>query len=169
VPAVNGSVLLLPDNVDPNQGFQESLTLPNPAANVNGVYKATGTYYEVVQSVFYQLVTDATAGTRQAALAILDNNNATLAILNAPVAQSPNTTVDYTYGVDVSTVSGAGGLVQTVEIPQPILFPGWSIDFGVTAFVGAADKVVSASIITLRFGSGTAMSAPVLVATPLLL
>jgi hypothetical protein len=169
VPAVNGSVLLLPDNVDPNQGFQEATSLPNPAVNANASYKATGTYYEVVQSVFYQLVTDATAGTRQAAFAILDNNGATFAILNSPAPQGPGATGDYTYGVDVSTVSGAGGLVQTVELPQPILFPGWSINFGVSSFVGAADKIVNASIITLRFGSGTAMPAPQPVATPLLL
>jgi hypothetical protein len=170
VPAINSGVLLLPDDVDVNQGFQQITPIVDPAAAVDPTYKTTSTFYEVVSAVFFQMVTDATAGSRIAVIVFFDVNARNLGTIVAPASQGPGTTVNYTFAIGLTTEGFVGGGVQTIELVEYLLFPGSVVTWGqLGGAVGAGDKVINSTMTLQRYGSGTAPKAVQPVSTPLLL
>lgn len=156
----NSTPLVLPPAANIARAFQTTITLPNPAAATDAVYKVTGNFYEVILSVFFVLTTDATVGVRQGALAFADANGRSFSLLAAQTAQTASLVWDYTFGVNVAQSGSAASPVQTTTMPVFALSPGYSVTLGVLNFAGPADQVSSVALTVQRYPSDAGTEPP---------
>lgn len=123
---------------------------PDPAVGVEFSYKVTGTYWERLRSLSFQLVTSAAVASRQVTLLILDQDGVELAAIPAATAQIASLTRKYTFLPDVSQQSGpvSGRFLGT--LPTFFLRSDWTVKVEV-ALIDAGDQVSHVRLNRERF------------------
>lgn len=135
------------------RAFSEVLTVAKPAAGAGFTYTSQGNYWELLDSLSFQIVTDANAANRQVALTIKDGSGVALATLPAASVQVASLTYQYTFAHEFATFNTVVGLAVTAPLPWLFLQPGYTAVVSIGA-VQVTDQVSNIRLQSQRFVTG---------------
>jgi hypothetical protein len=133
--------------------FSQVLPQASPAAGAGFTYANDGSYWELIDSVSFKLVTGGNAANRQVTLSILDGSGVALATLPAASVQTASLTWNYTWSRDFATFNTVVGLAVTAPLPGLLLQPTYSVVVAVGA-IDAADQISNIRLYAERFVTG---------------
>jgi len=134
------------------RAFTEVVSVTTPAANTGFTY-GVSSYWEIIDSVSFQFVTDSNAGNRQVTLTVLDGSGVQLAAYPAASVQAASTTDHYNFQAGVSTFDTTVGGNSVSPMYLGLLQPGFSVT---VAFTGghAGDQISNIRLNIQRFVTG---------------
>lgn len=133
--------------------FTQKQGVTSPAAGAGFTYTNSGRYWELADSLSFQMVTGSNAANRQIAVTIKDGDGIALATLPAASVQTASLTWQYTFARDFTTFNTVVGLAVTAPLPALLLQPMYSVVVTVGA-VDAADQISNVRLYLERFVTG---------------
>lgn len=135
------------------RAFSQVLPLPDPAAGAAFTYTNTGFYWEILDSISFQLVTSSHAANRQVTLSILDGSGTALATLPSASVQTASLTYQYTWSPEFSNFNTVVDTAVTSPLPILLLQPqyGFSVTVG---NIDTGDQVSNIRLYAERFVTG---------------
>lgn len=135
--------------------FSQVLRVTNPAAGAGLTYTNDGSYWELLDSLSFQLVSDANAANRQVTVTIRDGSGTALVTLPAASVQAASLTYQYTFSRDFSTFNTVVGLANTAPLPAIFLQPMFTVVVTVGT-VQVGDQISNVRLYAERFVTGPA-------------
>lgn len=133
--------------------FSQVLTVPAPAAGSGFTYTNDGFYWELVDLVSFQLVSNGNAANRQVLLTIADGSGVALASLPAASVQIASKTYQYTWSTEFSSFNTVVSNAITGPLPSIFLQPTYSVAVTVGA-LDAGDQISNVRLYAQRFVTG---------------
>lgn len=133
--------------------FTEDVVVPTPAAGAGFTYAVGGLYWQLLDSVSFQVVTSSQAANRQPTLSIKDASGVALATLPSASVQTATLTWQYTYSPAFSHFNTVVALAVTAPLPRIFLQPGYSLALAIGA-VDTADQVSNIRLQVEQFVTG---------------
>lgn len=137
------------------RAFSQVLAVPDPAADSGFTYTNDGAYWELVDLIAFQLVSDSNAGNRQVTLSILGGDGVALATLPAASVQIASKTYQYTWSTEFSNFNTLVGTAITSPLPAVFLQPTYQISVAL-ASGHAGDQFSNIRVYAERFVTGDA-------------
>lgn len=135
------------------RAFTEVLSVSKPVASAGFTYTSNGNYWELLDSLSFQIVTDANVANRQVTLTIKDGGGVALATIPAASVQAASLTYQYTFAHEFSTFNTVVGLAVTAPLPWIFLQPTYTAVVSIGA-VQVTDQVSNIRIQSQRFVTG---------------
>lgn len=161
-----GSVL--PENAVPSGAFEDARPLPTPAVGSAVNYSPDGAYYEVLDSFFAVLSTDATVGNRTPVLRLLDANGSRIYDIPASGTIGPSSSGAIVAGSNFGNAYSPGTGFFVIPTPPITLYPGYTLRMTWQG-AGAADAMTIPYLVTVKVPSGPHDTDPPRTPTPILL
>jgi hypothetical protein len=135
------------------RAFSQVLLVAKPAVGLGFTYINEGRYWEYIDSVSFQIVTDANAGNRLVTLTVADGQGVALATVPSAAALTASKTGQYTYLDNYSATTGAtdGPFLNT--FPGVWLQPDYRVTVSI-ANVQVGDQVSNIRVYAERFVTG---------------
>ena len=133
--------------------FTQLASVTKPAAGANLSHKPSGSYWSLVDSMSFQLVTSSTVADRLVTLSVLDGTGIAVATIPAASTQGASTTVQYTYLSNFSSQTGLVGGAQLSVFPGVFLQPDYTISVTV-ASIDTTDQLSNIRVYYQRFVTG---------------
>ncbi len=133
--------------------YTEDVVVPTPAAGGGFTYTVTGSYFELLDSISFQIVTGGNAANRQPKLSINDGSGAALATLPTASVQTASLTWQYTFSPTFADFNTVVALAVTTPLPRIMLQPEYAVVLAIGA-VDAADQVSNIRLQVERFVTG---------------
>jgi hypothetical protein len=133
-------------------GWQELVTVPNPAAGGGYTYTVEGQYTSRPLAVHFRVVTDGTAGNRTITLKYQDDAGIPFLSMGAPVTIPASSTYDVSFWRLLGQPDWP--IVTTIVAPlaDVFLFPGWQLALGIDT-VKATDQLSRIRILWERYST----------------
>lgn len=150
MPDLAGELSILLGGIHPQQGWQDTFRIPDPAAGAGVVARVIpGVAWERLSLAKVRLVTDAVVGNRFVLAEFLDGDGQVVHSVPASGAVPASTTIDCWVAVGGAQAAGTAGN-SNAPIPDLILPSGWTFQFQVFG-MDAADQLSNARIVVQRF------------------
>lgn len=127
MPSSLGISLALPDNARLDRAFRDARALPTPIVGASLDYKASGNWYELVDSMYARFTTDATAGNRIVFARLIDDQGVVIFDVPAAAPQVAGAGVRYLVTADLGSTYNSGQGFQVITIPPLLLLPTWTL------------------------------------------
>jgi hypothetical protein len=128
-----------------------TFALGNPGAGSQVVFTGASGYRLHVQSIVFQLTTDATGAARPVFIRI-ERGPTIIAFLTAPVAQAPSTTWLYTAVAGAAPNFVAANFIATIPLPPTLILEDTdTVRISTLPGLGAADAFTSIAVDSLRW------------------
>lgn len=135
--------------------FTQRVRVPTPAAGGGFTYKSTGSYWEMLDAIAFQLVTSVTAANRSLTLTFQDGENVALATVPQSLQVAASQTAQYTYLWNVIAEQGVTNGPFLNVLPQVWFQPDFKVVVTGTN-LQAGDQLSNIRIYTQRFVTGDA-------------
>jgi len=135
------------------RAFTQRSSIPSPAVATGFTYTNDGGYWELGDSLSFQLATDSNAANRVVTLTIKDADGVALATIPAANNLTASKTGLYTYLGTLSTINGAADGPFTAPFPQIWLQPRYEITVAFTN-AQAGDQISAIRFVRQRFVTG---------------
>lgn len=133
--------------------FTQRLAVASPGAGAGFTYKNTGDYWELVDSLAFQILTSSQAANRLVTLTVKDGDGVTLATVPANAALTASKTGQYSFLTNFSGSVGATDGPFLSVMPLILLQPTWSLVVAIVA-VDTADQLSNIRMTVERFVTG---------------
>lgn len=133
--------------------FTEDVVVPTPAAGAGFTYTVQGSYWQLLDSISFQIVTGSNAANRQPTLTIKDASGAALATLPTASVQTASLTWQYTFSPQFNTFNTVVALAVTAPLPRIMLQPEYTVSLAIGA-VDGADQVSKIRLQVEQFVTG---------------
>lgn len=133
--------------------FTQRIPVTSPAAGAGFTYKNDSAYWELVDSLAFQLVASATTANRLVTLTIADGDGVVLATVPTNAATTASATGQYTFLQNFSGTLGATNGPFLSVFPQILLQPTWSVVVAVVG-VDTTDQISKIRMTVERFVTG---------------
>lgn len=135
------------------RAFTETLSVTKPAAGAGFTYTNDGNYWELLDSLSFQIVTDGNAANRQPTLTIKDGGGVALATLPTASVQTASLTWQYTFSPSFDSFNTVVALAVTAPLPRIFLRPQYTVTLAIGA-VQVTDQVSNIRLDAQRFVTG---------------
>jgi len=133
--------------------FTQRLRVTNPAVAVGFTYSSDGRYWELLDSISFQIVTDSNAANRSLTLTFKDGEGVALATIPQTTAVAASKTAQYTYLWNIQSEQGSTNGPFLNVLPQIWFQPGFSVVV-TGANLQAGDQISNIRVYTQRFVTG---------------
>lgn len=135
------------------RAFTQLQTVTTPAAGAGFTYTNNGKYWELIDSLSFQMVTGGNAANRQVLATIKDGGGVQLAAFPSASVQTASLTWQYTFLPNIDTFNTVVSLNVVSPMAEIFLQPMFSLAVTVGA-VDAADQISNIRLYTQRFVTG---------------
>lgn len=135
------------------RAFSEVLTVANPVAGAGFTYTVPSPYWILLDSLSFQLVSDANAANRQVTLTVRDGSGVALVTLPSASVQAASLTYQYSFSPSFTGFNTVVGLAVTAPLPMLFLQPGFALTLAIGA-VQVTDQVSNIRLYAERFDTG---------------
>lgn len=133
--------------------FTQRVPVTSPAAGAGFTYTNRGNYWELFDSLAFQIVTSSQAANRLVTLTIADGEGVALATVPANAALTASKTGKFSFLTNFSGSVGATDGPFLSVFPQILLQPTWTVVVAVAA-IDTADQVSNIRATIERFVTG---------------
>lgn len=133
--------------------FTERVVVKNPSAGAGFTYNINAGYWELIDLIGFQLVTNGNAGSRQVLLTIKDADGTIIGTFPSASTQAATNTYHYTWSRDFNSFNTVISSAVTGPLPGILLQPDMSVVVTVGS-IDAGDQISGIRIISERFVTG---------------
>lgn len=137
---------------DPAGAVQDSLKSKGPFSNNRIMFKVPGQYFYYPIYLGLGLITDATVGTREALVLMLDANGVEIGRMAVSGTQPAGIGYAYTWNITTGSGYGSGNAQFSAPLPPRLLAPGESFGVQVNGLAGGDTGDVIATVIKIPTG-----------------